>query len=192
TLNVASTVYGTSRLYGTSVLLPLVPQNGYVPRVMIMGGNSPATATAEIIDLSQATPQWRSVPPMSAPRNMMSGTLLPNGKVMASGGSLNTEDNATAALAADLFDPVSETWSPAGVASYARLYHSVALLLPDATVMTAGSNPQRGSYEGHIEIWTPPYLFTTDGSGNVVSAARPTIGGAPTRIGYAGSFQVQS
>src|SRR5262249_44526661 len=38
TLNVASTVYGTSRLYGTSVLLPLVPQNGYVPRVMIMGG----------------------------------------------------------------------------------------------------------------------------------------------------------
>ena len=53
-----------------------------------------------------------------------------------------------------------------GAATYARLYHSVALLLPDATVMTAGSNPTRGTYEKHIEIWTPPYLFTTDGSGN--------------------------
>ena len=41
-----------SRGYGTSVLLPLTPANGYRPRVMILGGASPATATTEIIDLS--------------------------------------------------------------------------------------------------------------------------------------------
>jgi len=192
TLNVATTRYGQSRSYGTSVLLPLVPQNGYVSRVMIMGGHNPATATAEIIDLSQATPQWRLVPPMSLPRIQMSAVLLPNGKVLASGGSLNDEDGATASRAADLFDPVSETWSPAGVATYARLYHSVALLLPDASVVTAGSNPARGTYEDHIEIWKPPYLFTTDGSGNVVPASRPTISAAPARVAYAGPFQVQS
>ena len=39
------------RSYGTSVLLPLTPANNYNPKVMIMGGNSPATATTEIIDL---------------------------------------------------------------------------------------------------------------------------------------------
>src|SRR5262245_43505776 len=192
TLNVAATRYGLSRSYGTSVLLPLVPQNGYVPRVMIMGGHNPATATAEIIDLSQVTPQWRTVPPMSLPRIQMSAVILPNGKVLASGGSINDEDGGTASRAADLFDPATETWSPAGVAAFARLYHSVALLLPDATVVTAGSNPTRGTYEDRIEIWKPPYLFTTDGSGNVVPAPRPTIGAAPARVGYAGSFQVQS
>jgi hypothetical protein len=192
TLNVATTRYGQSRSAGTSVLLPLVPQTGYAPRVMIMGGHDPATATAEIINLSQPTPQWRSVPSMSLPRIQMSAVLLPDGKVFASGGSVNNEDGATASRAADLFDPISETWSPAGVATYARLYHSVALLLPDATVMTAGSNPSRGTYEDHIEIWKPPYLFTTDGSGNPVPAARPTISAAPARVGYAASFQVQS
>ena len=45
-----------SRTYGTSVLLPLTPANGYTPRVMIFGGGNPATATTEIIDLSAATP----------------------------------------------------------------------------------------------------------------------------------------
>ena len=43
-----------TRTYGTSVLLPLTPANGYRPRVMIIGGGNPATATTEIIDLSAA------------------------------------------------------------------------------------------------------------------------------------------
>ena len=42
-------LHGT-RTYGTSVLLPLTPANGYKPRVMIIGGGNPATATTEIID----------------------------------------------------------------------------------------------------------------------------------------------
>ena len=185
-LGVATTRYNDERSYGSSVLLPLLPERGYAPRVMIMGGDDPATATAEIIDLSQPAPQWRSLPPMSQPRIEMSAVLLPNGKVMASGGSRINEDVTNASRAADLFDPATETWSPAGVAAYARLYHSVALLLPDATVVTAGSNPNRGIYEPHIEVWKPPYLFTSTGA----LAARPTIASAPARVGYAGSFTV--
>ena len=50
---VANTNYSGTRTYGTSVLLPLTPANGYKPRVMIFGGGNPATATTEIIDLSQ-------------------------------------------------------------------------------------------------------------------------------------------
>ncbi len=198
---VAVTSSGLDRSNGASVLLALLPPE-YKPRVMIMGGGNPGTPTAEIIDLSQPTPQWRLLPPMSRPRVYLSTVLLPNGKVLASGGSTVT--------AADLFDPdrvdpVSGkpgTWSSAGTAAYGRFYHSVGLLLPDATVVTAGSNPNRWTWENRIEVWKPPYLFTTDTSGNVVPAARPTIGTvcgaggctapAPARIGYAGSFQVQS
>jgi PKD repeat protein len=164
----------------------------YTPRVIYFGGDSPATNTTVIIDLSAATPVWTPGPSMSSGRIQMNAVLLPNGKVLASGGSLNDEDIGSASLAADLFDPATETWSSAGVAAYARLYHSNALLLPDATVAIVGSNPQRGTYEPHIEIWTPPYLFTTDGSGSVIPATRPTISAAPASIGYAGSFAVQS
>src|SRR5262252_7651952 len=54
---------------------------------------------------------------------------------------------------------VSQSGS-AGTAAYSRLYHPVALLLPDATVMSAGSNPKpRGRYAPTIEIYTPAYLF---------------------------------
>jgi hypothetical protein len=187
TLNVARTVFGGTRLYGSSVLLPLTPPD-YVPRIMIMGGNDPATASAEIIDLSQSQPQWRAVAPMSRPRIEMNATLLPNGLVLASGGSVRDEDATTASRRADLFNPATGTWSSAGTAAVPRLYHSVALLLPDATVMTAGSNPQRGVYDSTIEIWKPPYLFTSSGD----LAPRPSVTDAPGVIGYGGSFQVKS
>lgn len=192
TLNVARTNYAGDRFFGSSVLLPLLPELSYAPRVMIMGGNSPATATAEVIDLSEPTPTWRSLPPMSAPRVDMNAVLLPTGKVLALGGSGLHEVPSTASLAADLFDPATETWSPAGVAAFARLYHSVALLLPDATVWVAGSNPVRGTYEQHMEIYSPAYLFTKDASGADVRAARPTITSAPPRIGYNAPFEIQA
>jgi hypothetical protein len=128
--SVASTNYSGTRNYGTSVLLPLTPANGYKPQVMIMGGGNPATATTEIIDLSQSTPAWQWGPPMSQPRIEMNATILPTGTVLATGGSLNDEDAATASLNADLYDPRSGSFSSAGANTFPRLYHSNALLLP--------------------------------------------------------------
>ncbi|MEO6969775.1 MAG: galactose oxidase-like domain-containing protein [Chthoniobacterales bacterium] len=191
TLNVATTNYTRTRKGGSSVLLPLDPQTGYVPRVMIMGGDTPnATATAEIIDLSAATPAWRSLPPMSLPRTRMNAVILPTGKILALGGSAKDEDGTTASLAADLFDPTTETWSSAGVAVYPRLYHSCALLMPDATVEVVGSNPVKGTYEPHIEHYSPAYLFTVDQNGNIIPAVRPTISSAPAQVGYGATFTI--
>src|SRR5262249_11141044 len=146
TTNIAFTNYSGTRTYGTSVLLPLTPANNYTPKVIIMGGGNPSTATTEIIDLSAATPKWQTGPSMSQPRIEMDATILPNAKVLAVGGSQNDEDNNTASRNADLYDPVSNTFSSAGAEVYARLYHSVSLLLPDGTVWVAGGNPARGTY----------------------------------------------
>jgi PKD repeat protein len=186
---VATTNHGSTRSYGTSVLLPLWPADGYRPRVMILGGGNPATATTEIIDLSAATPAWQFGPAMSQPRIQMNATILPNGKVLAVGGSTNNEDEATKSLNADLFDPVTNTFSSAGANAFARLYHSGSLLLPDATVMLVGGNPTRGSYEEQIEIYSPAYLFNSNG----LPAARPTITGVtPGAFGYGQTFLVQT
>ncbi len=186
---VATTQYSGTRTYGTSVLLPLNPANNYKPVVMIMGGGSPATNTTELIDLSASSPKWVYGPNMSQARIEMNATILPNGKVIALGGSLNDEDTTTASLKADLYDPVSNTFSSAGQNAYPRLYHSNSLLLPDGTILVIGGNPARGTYEQHIEIYSPAYLFNSDGS----LATRPTITGVPsTGIGYGSSFQVQT
>jgi galactose oxidase-like protein/PKD domain-containing protein len=186
---VANTNFSGTRTYGSSVLLPLTPANNYKPVIMIMGGGNPATNTTELIDLSAATPKWTYGPNMSQSRIEMNATILPNGKVIALGGSLNDEDTTTASLNADLYDPASNTFSSAGQNAYARLYHSNSLLLPDATVLFIGGNPARGTYEQHMEIYTPAYLFNTDGS----FATRPAITGVPsTGIGYGSAFQVQT
>ncbi len=191
-VDVADTNYSGNRGYGTSVLLPLTPDNNYDPRVMILGGGNPATDTTEIIDLGASTLTWQSSATMSQPRIEMNAVILPTGKILALGGSVDDEDGTTASLSADLFDPVTQQFSPAGAETYARLYHSVSLLLPDGTVWVAGSNPARGTYETHMEIYQPAYLFTTNSGGQTVPATRPTITSAPSSINYAEAFQVQT
>jgi galactose oxidase-like protein/glyoxal oxidase-like protein/PKD domain-containing protein len=194
TVNFCRTSTGLNRTFGSSVLLPLLPPN-YAARVMILGGGVPnATATTEIIDFSKPTPAWVRMGVMpSGARVDGNSVLLPNGKLLAQGGSRVHNDPTTATLGADLFDPATGTWSStkpggAGFATYPRLYHSVALLLPDATVATTGSNPNN-TWDGHIEIYSPAYLFNPDGS----RATRPVITAAPARIGYnSAPFTVQT
>lgn len=186
---IATTNYSGVRTYGSSVLFPLTPANGYKPKVIIFGGGNPATATTETIDLSVSNPSWTYGPSMSQPRIEMNATLLPNGKILTVGGSLNDEDTSTASLQADLYDTATNTMGSAGSNAYPRLYHSVAVLLPDATVWVAGGNPTRGSYQEQVEIYTPPYLYNSSGS----LATRPTITSvSPSVIGYGTSFQVQT
>jgi PKD repeat protein len=179
--------YSSSRTYGTSVLLPLSPADNYRARIMVFGGSNPSTATTEIIEPLAATPRWTYGPPMSQPRIEMNATILPNGKVLALGGSLNDEDTATASKNADLYDPDSNTFSSAGANAFARLYHSGSLLLPDGTVAVLGGNPVRGSYEARIEIYSPAYLFNSDGT----AATRPTITGLSSgEVPFGSTFQV--
>lgn len=192
TQNFAQTKYGGSRNYGTTVLLPLTPANGYKPSVMIMGGASPSTATTEIIDLSQPKPAWTFGPSMSQPRIEMNAVILPSGRVLALGGSLNDEQNSSASLNADLYDPIGNVFSSASANGFPRLYHSVAVLLPDATVWVAGGNPTRGTYQTEMEIYQPAYLFTNDGQGHVIPAARPTIGSAPETLAYGSAISVST
>ncbi len=185
---VANTYYGLDREYGSTVLLPLTPANNYDPKVFILGGGNPGTATTELIDLGATTPTWSPGPNMSEPRIEMNATLLPNGNVLALGGSLNDEDASTASYNADLYNPATNTFSSAGKNAYPRLYHSVSLLLYDGTVWFAGGNPERGSYENHMEIYQPAYLFNSDGT----LATRPTMTGAPNGFSYGATFTVQT
>ena len=148
-------------------------------KIVIMGGGSPPTATTEVIDLNAATPAWRTVAPMSFPRRQLNATLLPGGQVLVTGGSAGTgfSDKSSPVLPAELWDPKTETWSTLASQSGYRGYHSVALLLPDATVLSAGGDPNISN----AQIFSPPYLF---------NGARPTITSAPPSIDYGASFAV--
>ena len=65
-----------------------------------------------------------------------------------------------------------------------RLYHSIALLMPDGRVMVGGGGrkPKAVDY-ADVEFFSPPYLF---------KGPRPTIAGAPAQVSYGQSFVVQT
>jgi len=158
---------------GSSVLY----DNG---KILIIGGGDPPTNTAEVIDLNSASPAWRSVAPMAFARRHLNATLLPDGKVLATGGTSGPGfDNATTPVyGAEMWDPVTETWSTTASATVPRLYHSAAALLPDGRVLSTGGN-------NHLEaeVYEPPYLF---------KGSRPTISSVPASVIYGDIFFVQT
>jgi Domain of unknown function (DUF1929) len=89
--------------------------------------------------------------------------------VFVSGGSLQRESEIRARFQAEIYDPAVDEWRIAATATVSRKYHSVALLLSDGRVVTAGSNPALGQQvaweppdpneELRLEIYSPPYLF---------------------------------
>lgn len=99
------------RTYGSTVMLALLPPS-YRPRIMNLGGGSPATSSTEIIDLSAPSPNWVPGPDMSTGRIQMDAVLLPNGKVLAMGGSVHNEAPDTPGRTADLYDPITNSSRP--------------------------------------------------------------------------------
>jgi hypothetical protein len=155
------------RNQSASVLLPPAQEQ----RVMIVGGGGEemhdhdmkkpqvATRTVAIADLSAATPKYKAAAKIKHARMHLNTVLLPDRTVLATGGAAVEEHKVNAALEAEIFHPASGKWRMAAKARVARLYHSVALLVPDGKVITAGSNPHRGVEELRIEVFSPPYLF---------------------------------
>jgi hypothetical protein len=165
-----------ARNNGSSVLLP------GLNKVLALGGNtgSGITATAEIIDLSAAKPTWRPTGSMNLARMHSNAVLLPDGTVLVVGGGTNGLYGSPV-KDAEIFDPVSESWTRVAAQATPRIYHSTAVLLPDGRVLSAGMD--NGSYQFTGEVYSPPYLF---------EGPRPTITSAPSSLGYNQSFQIST
>ncbi|GAB2581586.1 hypothetical protein GCM10027034_11210 [Ramlibacter solisilvae] len=150
-------------------------------KVVMMGGNdNPPGSVTHVIDLSVPAPAWRAVASMSFARRHLNSTLLPDGTVLVTGGTSGSGFNneTTPVLATELWNPATETWTRLANATVPRLYHSMALLLPDGRVITGGGD---GHFEA--EVFSPPYLF---------KGARPVITTAPASMGYGQQITVES
>ena len=189
----ANTSYHFLREYGSSVM--------YSPgKILVVGGKVHTTTpgiypteTAEAVDLTAPSPAWQQVASMLHGRKYMNATMLPDGKVLATGGTgadCFNENNETGYMLNGnfVYPPVIEgeiwnpsapntSWTRTAFMASPRLYHSIALLLPDASVLVAGGG-EGGScggagydFQDHptAQIYSPPYLFQP--------GDRPQIGG---------------
>lgn len=138
---------------------PMAPVGNH--RFMVAGsyGGRDGVKEAKILQFSRAGVTVSDVPDMSYGRSYHDLTTLPDGSVLATGGSSGLE-NAAFFRRAERW-VAGEGWTPLASASLNRGYHSSAVLLPDATVVKMGST-RPAQTKG--EIFYPPYLFNTDGS----------------------------
>ena len=143
-------------------------------RIMVVGGGTAADmTTSQVIDISTPVPAWGATTVMNHARRNVNVVQLPNGKVFACGGI--NELNA-AVLPCELYDPTGDSWDLMDSLIHERAYHSVAVLLPSAKVMTTGGGGDCAlSFNSSLEIFSPPYLFNPDGT----EATRPEITSYP-------------
>ncbi|KAJ3087121.1 hypothetical protein HK102_011774 [Quaeritorhiza haematococci] len=205
----------------TSFMLPLTAENNYRAELMICGGthvNLEADKRCIHLNMGEEKPQWREADPMPSPHVMPDTALLPDGTVLLTngakwgiaGGDAGISWNAQSPnFDAHIYDPrlpEGKRWRSIAPATVPRLYHSGVILLPDARVVTTGSEEQNyvdveqnrtdcmpwtktactNPFEYRIEALTPPYLY--------YDVERPVIApnGCPAAMSYGSSFLVST
>jgi Domain of unknown function (DUF1929) len=183
-------------------------------QIMILGGgpedsdapNAPrgvATQRTAVVNFKAAAPVYQAKHPLNHERMHVNAVLLPDRTVIAVGGGVTREASANKPVdpqggrevfEAEIYDPAKDSWTITAPATIARLYHSVALLLPDGRVVSAGGNPDKGSQvdwlppdpleEMRLEIFSPPYLFKKN--------TRPAIANVPQEIKYGSQIDIRT
>ncbi len=180
------------RQYGTTVMY----EPGKV--ISIGGGNDTGsdlpTAATDVIDLDEATPTWRTGASMRFRRRQHNATLLPDGTVLVTGGTsgpgFNDVTPGRPVHAAELWNPATGAWTTLAAEDVDRCYHATAVLLPDATVLSAGGGEFMNGASPNApadthrdaQVFHPPYLFR---------GPRPVISAGPDELEPGGAFTIE-
>lgn len=199
--------YRTYPNTGTSVLLPLSSSNNWSAEILICGGGayqdltSPTDASCgRITPLSSSSsssssssnnnkpPTWE-LDSLPQGRTMLDNILLPDGTILflngahiGSQGFGLADDPLLQVLIYEPLAPFGSRWTTGAKSTIPRLYHSIATLLLDGSVLVAGSNPNEmpvveddrssdGLFqtEFRTERYFPPYLSDSSSRpGNVL------------------------
>ncbi|KAN0068720.1 copper radical oxidase [Elaphomyces granulatus] len=139
----------------------------------------PATKNANIITIGApfTTVNTEQINSMSEARSFANAVVLPDGKVFITGGQTLPQpfSDADSSMDPELWDPTTTKFVKMATLPTPRNYHSVALLMPDATVFNGGGGLCGSGCAGNHpdgQFFSPPYLFESDGK---TPAQRPTI-----------------
>jgi len=131
-----------------------------------------------VVDYRKSTPIVTATQSMDQIRYWASGSILADGQVLVTGGSQVANQLTGVAYHAQIWNPTTGHWTAGASATKPRLYHSIAMLLPDATVLTGGGGAPGPVKNLNAEIYYPPYLYASNGKPAVrpvLTAATPTV-----------------
>ncbi|MGB7325280.1 MAG: carbohydrate-binding domain-containing protein [Rubripirellula sp.] len=153
-----------------------------VDKIAFVGTN----AKIYVGDLSAATPTFTAVANVLSARRDGGMSMLPDGRVLITGGSSQFNVLGTSVYAAEIWDPATNEVQVVEDLALARLYHSTHLLLPDGTVWAAGGGAPGPLKNLNAEFFAPDYLYKSDGT----LADRPVITDAPSNVDNSDTFTI--
>ncbi|KAK1751097.1 hypothetical protein QBC47DRAFT_351913 [Echria macrotheca] len=174
-------------------------------KIMYLGGgisdNEKPSLEVEFLDVNNDDKTkwaWTKDPlsNMLNPRRQFNATILADGTVLVTGGTqregFNNLKKGGPVHVAELWDPRVDiktgqrSWKAMNEESFDRCYHGTALLLPDATVLSAGGGEYGDAHPKdclrNAQIFSPPYLF---------KGSRPVITKCPDQVVYDQTFTVE-
>jgi Domain of unknown function (DUF1929) len=169
----------TQRGFGSACWLGSIRRQ----KLMVMGGGWPATSTTNVIDLDSSSPKYTSGPSLRSAKAYVNCVQLPDGSVLeVGGGSANKIENASQEVGL-LKSATSKSWTamnPLPEGEH-RLYHSMAFLADDGSVISMASNPKGQARSNTVQRFEPPYMFKGD---------RPSLSGVPDQINYGKTYSI--
>ena len=137
-------------------------------------------------DLSAASPTFTAVANVLSARRDAGMSMLPDGRVIITGGGSQFNVLGSAVYATEIWDPTTNQVEVVEDLELARLYHSTHLLLPNGTIWAAGGGAPGPLTNLNGEFYSPDYLYNADGT----LADRPVIIDAPSNIGNNATFTI--
>jgi hypothetical protein len=183
-------------------------------RAMIIGGAFPDSSTRQTAfmdfpNTGSGASSYASGPAMAFRRYWHTASLLADGRVAVTGGSmidnkLEREFNPTTqaydgpivrdtagnpnviSYNVEIYNPTTNSFTTGPAEGRVRLYHSTATLLRDGSLLSAGGGSPGPHVNRNGQIYYPPYLYSAPG----VFAVRPTITGGATNFALGQPFTV--
>ncbi len=168
-----------------------------VGKILRTGGGSQSSTgfrdakkSAVLIDINGAKPKVTSTAAMPYGLHWHTGTVIADGRVVVTGGSRQANQLIGVNYQALIWDPKTGKWTVGAStptnSAYARLYHSNALLLPDATILVSGGGAPGPVANTNAQIYYPPYLYNSAGG----LATRLRITSAPAKLNWGQTFDL--
>ncbi|MBJ7471778.1 MAG: DUF1929 domain-containing protein, partial [Solirubrobacteraceae bacterium] len=180
---------GTTELIqaGGNVMVP-----GFFP-----GFFEPALSKSVFAIKPEAEKTWRQQPALNVARRNATAVLLPDGTAVAVGGGgvdlrfSGTPPTNLPQKQIELWNPATGEWTLGPAQKIPRGYHSIAILLADGRVLSAGDDytasllddNRSDNFDSLFELYSPPYLFR---------GSRPQIEAAPAAAGYGETMEIRA
>jgi hypothetical protein len=123
-------------------------------RVLVIGGtlNRAHEGISTTATFDPTTGKWALTSPMNHPRWYPTGTVLPDGRVLAANGE---DENGADVPVFEVYDPARDTWSPLAGADRVQDVYSFNPVLPNGQVMEASPEPVTQLLDIGSGTWSP-------------------------------------